>query len=203
MKITIGVDLGQANDHTALVVVGEHDGLLLIGHTQRLELGIAYPVMVETIAAMADEGMTHGPTTLVVDHTGVGRAVVDQLTDALPHAVPIIPVTTTAGARVTNLDGQWRVPKSELVGAAQVAFENRRIAVATDEHHSPDIAILEDELRRFAYDQTASGNVTFEGKGTHDDLVSALLLAVWFTERAPRPTRSRFHGAFDNWGATA
>jgi hypothetical protein len=38
------------------------------------------------------------------------------------------------------------------------------------------------ELRAFGYELSATGKPRYEGRGTHDDLVLALALAVWASE---------------------
>jgi hypothetical protein len=122
---------------------------------------------------------------LVVDQTGVGRAVVDMLTAAMAGRVncQFLPVTITAGEAVTVGEaGQVRVPKKELVGVLQVLLQTRRLRVAAS---LPDAATLVRELETFRVKITAAANETFGAwrEGQHDDLVLAVGLAAWMGER--------------------
>jgi len=85
----IGLDLGQAHDHTAIAVL------------ERLPLGMDYPSMVQRVRTLVQRPeLAQSPATLVVDATGVGRPVVDLLRRAsLPCRV--IPVTITVGDKET------------------------------------------------------------------------------------------------------
>ncbi len=73
--IVIGADLGQAQDPTALAVAEVHTPEIHVRHLERLPLGTPYPKVVERIADLVDK---LPGAVLVVDATGVGRAVLDQ-----------------------------------------------------------------------------------------------------------------------------
>jgi hypothetical protein len=122
---------------------------------------------------------------LVVDQTGVGRAVVDMFTDAMRGRVnrDFCPVTITAGHEVTHSErGQLRVPKKDLVGALQALLQTRRLRVAKA---LPDAAVLVRELETFRVKVTEAANETFGAwrEGQHDDLVLAVALAAWMGEK--------------------
>lgn len=101
--IFIGADLGQAQDPAALAVAEVRTPEIHVRHLEQLPLGTPYPKVVERIAGLVD----HLPgAALVVDATGVGRAVLDHMAELDP-----VPVTITGG-RYTSYDGtMWRVPK--------------------------------------------------------------------------------------------
>jgi hypothetical protein len=85
----VGLDLGQASDFTALAVLERRDvadGPASYGcrHLERFHLGTPYPTIVSAVAKMFDSPALLG-APLVVDGTGVGRAVVDMF--SLVHAV--------------------------------------------------------------------------------------------------------------------
>jgi len=42
---------------------------------------------------------------------------------------------------------------------------------------------LDKELRSFSYELSATGRPLYEGRGSHNDLVLALCLALWLVER--------------------
>src|SRR5262249_61794589 len=132
---------------------------------------------------------------LVVDQTGVGRAVVDMLRQT---ACGVIPVTITGGhATTVTGDGSYHVPKKELITALQVVMQGRRLQIARS---LPDAATLVRELQNFQVKITAAANETFGvwRDGQHDDLVLAGALACWGSEPGPpfeaptaRPTPPR------------
>jgi len=113
--IVIGADLGQAQDPTALAVAEVHPPEIHVRHLERLSLGTPYPKVVERIADLVD----HLPgAALVVDATGVGRAVLDQMREAGLEPVPV----TITGGRFTSFDGNhWRVPKKAVICSVRLA----------------------------------------------------------------------------------
>src|SRR5581483_7388339 len=75
----VGVDLGQAQDSTAVVVLQRQgsgkDALHQVVQMKRYPLGTAYPEIVKDLAKKL--AMAPADTNLILDATGVGRAVVD------------------------------------------------------------------------------------------------------------------------------
>jgi hypothetical protein len=184
----IGLDLGQTQDFTAMAVL-ERRAVAVAGgkpeyalrHLQRFPLGTAYTALVPAVAALRNkEPLRQAP--LVVDQTGVGRAVVDMLRQT---ASGVIAVTITGGHAVTHAeDGSYHVPKKELSTALQVVMQGRRLQIARS---LPDAAALVRELQQFQVKITAAANETFGvwRNGQHDDLVLAVALACWWSERTP------------------
>ena len=81
-------------------------------------------------------------------------------------------------------DGTYRVPKRDLVEAAQIALQNRRLEISSA---LPDASILIQELRDFRGTVSEAGNDRYEAREReHDDLVLALSMAVWFREYRTR-----------------
>ena len=113
--IVIGADLGQAQDPTALAVAEVHLPDIHIRHLERLPLGTPYPAVIERITTLVKN---LPDAALVVDATGVGRAVLDHMAELDP-----VPVTITGG-RYTSYDGtMWRVPKKALLRPLVAATE--------------------------------------------------------------------------------
>ena len=185
----IGLDLGQASDFTALAVVerrpgenGSEEAPYSLRHLQRFPLGTAYTAIVPAVARLANKAPLAGRVTLVVDQTGVGRPMVDMLRGALIQ-VPIIPVTITAGQRLTiTADGSHRVPKRALVFCLQRLLNTGRLKVART---LPEAETLLQEMRNFRVRITPAVHETFGTwrDGEHDDLVLAAALACWQAER--------------------
>ena len=150
MPFYVGLDLGQAQDYTALAVVqsgvqenpeGGTEKFLHLRHLERYELGMPYPKIADKVAAlMRDERLSpneYDPSRLrlfrrepelIVDDTGVGRAVADLLK---AKGLKFRAVTIT-GADEVNAVGsrRYRVPKRDLVGALEVPFHTGKLTIA-------------------------------------------------------------------------
>jgi hypothetical protein len=187
----LGLDLGQTQDFTALAVL-ERQPLsagaaatakadFALRHLRRFPLGTPYTKIVSAVTTMRKSGPLNG-ATLIVDQTGVGRAVVDGFRQAVGG---VVPVTITGGHAVTVTDdGSWHVPKKELVTSLQVVLQSRRLQIARG---LAEAATLVHELQQFQVKITASAHETFGvwRAGQHDDLVLAVALACWWAERCP------------------
>ena len=186
----VGLDLGQSQDPTAIAVldyVGPPNGIRLFAAGQepkpiyrvrgleRPPLGTPYPKIVDRVVAIL--GKLHKPQ-LVIDATGVGRPVVDLFHERgiYGHAV------TITGGDNFNQDGrELRVPKRDLVGAAQVLLQSGRLRIAEGLALTP---ILVKELQAFRVKISANARDTYSAReGEHDDLVLAVALACWSAVR--------------------
>jgi hypothetical protein len=161
-----------------------------VRHIQRWPLGTSYPAIVTDVLTMLRAEPLAG-SKLVVDGTGVGRSVVDLLK---PLGGRMVPVTITAGSQITlpsETDEYWHVPKKDLVGVVQTLLQSRRLWFAAG---LLEVETLTRELLNFRMKITAAANATFEAwrEQAHDDLVLALALALWFEEKAPKPTPGVF-----------
>src|ERR1051325_3602353 len=108
-----GLDLGQVSDPTAMAVA-DCDGPLdsricSIRHLERWPLGTKYTKIAEDMDTMMGKAPLLG-STLIVDHTGVGRGVVDLFRDK-PRLSDLHAVTITSGVKTTRDDNDWHVPK--------------------------------------------------------------------------------------------
>jgi hypothetical protein len=186
-QFIMGLDLGQVKDFAALAIIerGDTSGeALLLRHLDRFPLGTNYTEIVTTVVELCQMAPLDGQAHLVVDQTGVGRAVVDMLRQSSGIG-SLTPVTITAGqAAVEREDHSWSVPKKELVTCLQVAFQNGLLKMAADMRY---IDTLIKELSNFEVKITAAANEVFgAGKlGDHDDLVIALALTCWQAHRQP------------------
>jgi hypothetical protein len=197
----IGLDLGQARDHTAIAVLERTE--IPLGHSpvtferivetrysfrhlERLPLGLDYPSMVDHVRTLAQRPeLAQSTTTLVVDATGVGRPVVDLLRRAsLPCR--LIPVTITGGDKETCESTMWHVPKRDLIAGLMVLFQRGEVAICGHLRESETLAA---ELANMRIKVSLAGHDTYGAwrEGQHDDLVLAAALACW---RATRPKHS-------------
>ncbi len=175
--IVIGADLGQAQDPTALAVAEVHKPEIHVRHLERLALGTPYPKVVERIATIVDK---LPGAELVVDATGVGRAVLDQMREA---GLAPVAVTITGGRFISYDGAMWRVPKKALLRPLVVTTESGRLKVAKG---LQEAEVFQRELLAFQRRITEHGHDAFEGVGEHDDLVIAVALACWWpTARKP------------------
>lgn len=199
--VGIGVDIGQKVDPTALVVAEmvsrtlpplppERGSLLvpmprqetayMVRHLERLPLGTSYPAVGERLAEVVKnvQAIKRGRVCLIVDATGVGTPVVDILKDRLASvSYQLVPVTFTHGDRLTRgAAGAISLGKAYLVSMLQALLQTDRIGLP----QTAEARTLARELQDYEIkvDQDANDKYGAFRVGTHDDLVTALGLAV-------------------------
>jgi hypothetical protein len=211
----VSCDLGQAGDHTAVAVLRralvldagglparDHRGVPAYrhaaAHLERFALGTSYKAVVASVAALVRRPELAPGPRVVIDATGVGRAVAALFLDELHPAFETIPLTITAGDSVRRdtfspgVRGYW-VPKAELVSAVQAALNTERLKVARGLAEGDT---LKRELLDFKVRVTAAAHETFSARdGAHDDLVLAVAMGVWLGGR--REVRYRTESADD------
>ena len=202
MTSFVGLDLGQAQDYTALSVVDidptirKHKsgsggswadqqivssaGLPLtfnVRHLQRYALGTSYPAIVEDVSQKVRQ---LSGAVLTIDHTGSGRPVFDLFERAGLHPLGI---TITSGQDAQGQGRLWKVPKRDLVGILQVAVQSERLKVAKG---LPEASVLVNELLNFRVKinlKTAHDSYEAWRQGVHDDPVLSVALACWTAEQ--------------------
>jgi hypothetical protein len=200
----LGLDLGQAQDYTALVVLEagyREDGTRAYNarHIHRWKLGTRYTQVATDLDALLRRPPNPEPPfdpppllgcTVAVDVTGVGRGVWETLQQARLPATLHGVVITGGHAESRGGEGHLHVPKKDLVSAAMVLLQNKRLGIVGNLALSETLA---KELANFRVKITAAGNETFESwrEREHDDLVLATALACWLAERAPWPDEGR------------
>lgn len=212
-NVAVGVDLGQSRDPTTLAVVeqvrysvpgddnysppprGQHIApdfeipraqynLRLL---EQAPLGESYPAQARRIKSILSRETIakHAPRVLI-DYTGVGRAVYDIFkAERVPR---LVPVTITFQGDGRNDAGGYSVPKIDLVSKLQALMHTGCL-------HMPDSLPLAKVFRRelldFRVSYTAVGNATFGAReGAHDDTILAVALAVWGLDSPRRATVS-------------
>jgi hypothetical protein len=117
---------------------------------------------------------------LIVDATGVGRPVLDDMRQS---GLCPIGVTITAGNAVSRINAfNWTAPKRDLVSAMAVLLQGGRLHIASALEHA---VTLRDELVNFKATISLAGNDTYGADapwrvGNHDDLVFAVALPAWY-----------------------
>ncbi len=198
--ITVGVDVGQLQDPTAISVVAfrpdPSDGtrrIAQVRHLERLPLRTTYPDVARRIDALLIN-LTNliYPTTpeliVLVDVTGIGRATFDMIQEVLPKKVRCIAVTLTAGMTAERKGREWHVPKADFIATLNRYMAERRLEiVASDEARA-----FQRELRTFVGTKTGAATVeTGARSGAHDDLVISVGLALLPDQTHRRPNHQR------------
>lgn len=188
-----GLDLGQSQDPTALIVASTQitpNATYDIGHIERMPLGTRYPEVVTRACDVVDflrrpdEYDRIPDMHLIVDYTGVGRPVADMLIAANPRCTLTL-ITITGGDTVTpDPRGGWRVPKRDLASSVQVLLQDTRLRFS---RKLPLASELKRELTGFRVKISATGHDSYAAgddwrSAPHDDLVLALAMLCWFGE---------------------
>ncbi|MGE5618097.1 MAG: hypothetical protein ACM3US_02435 [Sphingomonadaceae bacterium] len=202
--VSIGVDIGQQRDPTALAVVERQDRsrwalprservveprdirlvsdpVYVAREIGRLSLGTPYPEVAEAIRRVVDGIRLRykGALEVRIDSTGVGAPVVD-LVRAQVKAVPyveVLAVSFTHGDRFERKGSkEATLGKAYLVSRLQALLQTRSLKLP----RTSETEALEQELKTYEIKVSENGNDTYGAfrVGTHDDLVTALGLAV-------------------------
>jgi phage FluMu gp28-like protein len=177
-RYTIGVDLGQVSDYTAVAVLEEGPSRhYALRHLVRLR-NRPYPEIVNGIRLLVRR--LPGTPALAVDATGVGRPVVDMMKEARINA-DLYPVTITGGDAVTRDGLEYRVPKRDLCSCVAVLLQSGRLKIARE---IPYAGTLQHELIRFRVKISPDGHDSYAAwrEADHDDLVLAVAVASWMSE---------------------
>jgi hypothetical protein len=206
-RYVMGVDLGQSFDPTAIAVIEHVTGVLdfnpewerhggcgtipqkpaermNVRHLERLPLGKSYPSIVEKVRGLLAEDPLCGdahtkPAELLIDETGVGRAVADIFNGA---GLQPIRVSITAGSELTCAGAwSWHVAKTVLISTVDAALHTGTLRFADRLHEA---AAMREELRDFRRHLSDAGRATYMARaGAHDDLVLAVAIACWWAGR--------------------
>jgi hypothetical protein len=185
-RYVVAVDLGFVRDPTALVVVerveradyqanGAVEGRARfdILDLKRFPLRTPFPVIIDDICRLMAWAPLKDQTGLIVDATGLGLPITQEMQRSGLRPVPI---TITGGSETKGL----HVPKQALLARMLLLLEQKRFGLARD----LDLAAeLRQEFANFTVRLTANGKATYSASsGQHDDLIIALCLAVHFFE---------------------
>jgi hypothetical protein len=207
-RYTFGVDLGQVSDPTAFSILDERmsqaraqdpsdiaigaPGRRLFSRTYQLRqlerppLGTAYPEIVRNVKDLLSTPQLRDQTDLVVDATGVGRPVIDDMREKGLNPIPVIITFGNAGRDVImGDDGYFRVPKVDVMSSLQVLFGSHRLEypeVLNDKSGINLIPVWLTEMERFRMKITKSGNMTYEAwrETDHDDIVLSIAISCWW-----------------------
>lgn len=195
-RFVIGLDLGQSQDPSALVIterllrhpqIADADGhksefAYHVRHLYRFELGTEYPDIVEEVIRLINEPVLFGQAKLVVDATGVGAGIVGLLWQ---RGLRPVSIAITSGHQATRTRRGWNVPKRDLVSVLEILFQTERIRISQEVELGDD---LFEELRNFTARINPRRTQTFSParNDQHDDLVIAMALGCHYFERLCR-----------------
>ena len=189
-KFVLAADLGQSVDPTAICVI-EHQTQGVdhyvkgpvrhvadrfdVRYLARLPLGLSYPEVVAEVGRLLHRPPLADDCELVVDETGVGRAVADIFDNA---GLRPPRVTITAGSEQTQHSGRsWHVPKQVLISTLDARLHTGELKFAAE---LGEASAMQNELKDFRRKVSVAGRYTFEARvGQHDDLVFAVAIGLW------------------------
>jgi hypothetical protein len=207
-RFTLGLDLGQVSDPSAIAILDEKtearviqdpaEALLgapgskvlsrsyLLRQLERPALGTSYPDIVRGVKEFCDNPALRDQVDVVVDATGVGRPVIDVMRENGLSPIPVVITFGNAGKDVImDDDGYFRVPKVDIMASLQVLFGSGRLKYPLellDREGVNLVPVWLMEMERFKMKQTKSGNMTYEAwrETDHDDIVLAIALPCWW-----------------------
>jgi hypothetical protein len=190
----LGLDLGQAQDFTALAVARRLPHAIEgkrplhryeLAGLKRWSLGTPYPIIVADVKGiLAREPLKSPDTFLALDFTGCGRPIWEMFGEAGVRATGIAITGGNAVMRAAPLE--WHVPKRDLASCVQVLLQERRLQWPAS---LPEAPVLAAELANFRVKITLAANDTYGAwrEGEHDDTVLAVALACWSGENIRNP----------------
>lgn len=186
-RYILPVDVGQADDFTALGIMQPKAPELHLNFAKRLPLKMPYPQMADFIGDLAQRKPLRDNVDIIVDYTGVGRPFVDMLR---AKGLAVIPVTITGGAEESydREDGAYRVPKRVLVTCIQILVQSKRLRIS---NAIPIAADIQREMIAFKATIKNNAHVQYGNdwrEAAHDDLVLMMAIgAWWFSKFASAP----------------
>jgi len=190
----VGIDIGQKRDPTAIAVAEieyrlptaapeggrpRKESHYLVRHLERLALGTPYPEVARRLGEICNrvEHRCGRRPDVFVDATGVGQPIVDVL-DAGSSRARVWSVYFTHGDRRIEYRSERKLTlgKAHLVSRFQALLQCQRIHLPTTaEARALAQELLDYEIR---VDENANDRYGAFTVGTHDDLVTALGMAV-------------------------
>jgi len=201
-RYMLGIDFGQAQDYTAIVIVQRNetamqDGLALrpgdpiakealtlvssyeLRHIERPKLGTPFPDIVGRIGTLLQaKELASSERVCIIDLTGCGRPILDMMRRA--GISPIVALNITGGDMARQTPEGFNVPKKELVTALQMYLQSGRLKIAAA---LPETQALKNEMLNFKVKVKAStGEESYEAwrENDHDDMVLATAMVCWY-----------------------
>jgi Terminase RNaseH-like domain len=194
MDAVIGVDIGQKRDPTAICVAepqerrvaGRDEIHFLIRRLERLALGTSYPAAADRVAEIVSRARQRSTLrALYVDATGVGQPIIDLLDSRHLNVLVVATYFNYCDRRTKESQRIVKLGKAFLVSRLQMLLQTGRIHLPhTDETEALARELMEYDIR---VDENANDRYGAFSVGTHDDLVTAIGLAVQVDHPGGRP----------------
>jgi hypothetical protein len=186
VRYWIGVDLGQANDFSSVVVIKdqqlpESDGsLIVLGQRERTVVfadkfrGVSYVDVVDYLIRLRNASPFGGKSQLVIDGTSIGRVVSDMLFE---QSVDHTAIQMTGGQDWRRSGRYCNCSKTLMVENLAVLFASGDLKFA---HDLPLRQEIEEDLASFTTQTTAAGKqIITQSRNVsgHGDLGIGLIVA--------------------------
>ena len=200
--LCIGLDLGFAQDHSALIVGGVwHNGVRsVIGVRNIVQFPLGTPAE-EVADTIAELSRAYGSCRVIFDgsnnsafasilaarfpHNPANYLIAGVITNAADHAAqPTAFQVSLMGQRCVI--PRWTLSKRELVESVSAEMDANTLKIS----HTNGWEALKGELASMERTVRQSGSVSYSApSGQHDDLVMALALCLFGLRRVGSPAR--------------
>jgi len=154
-KYYIGIDFGQTEDATIILVLEKMDDNVLKCRAALRRVGVKYTEIVKEIKYIQNKLR---PKQICIDATGLGKVILDMLTDEGVYTNPIVFTLKI---------------KQELFQLTKTMFERNKIFLPASNYQ------MKRELLDWRCSKNTKGqNLLSHPSGGHDDYCIALILAV-------------------------
>jgi len=194
----IGLDIGRVRDYSALAMIARFysmppdrdlnnmQQMYMVTDLVRFPIETPYAEVEEAVSIMWNRPRVSAKRRIaVIDQTGVGDPVVQNIRRI--HKVKTIGINITGGNTVTQSDERtYNVPKATLVTNLISVAQRQRLKIHPDVKGAK---LFKEELAKFGYHiDRNTGNIQYEAleAATHDDLIIAVSLPLWFAEAVAR-----------------
>lgn len=203
MACCLGLDIGLAADHSALITAGawQSGARTIIGVKDIKKFALGQPLdevaghTAEIARAMNarvvfDSSNNSAFASILAARFGKNPAnvlVAGVITNALDHAFQPVPMQLSVGG-VRCAVPRWTLSKRELVESVSAEIDGGTLRIG----QTGDWKALKEELGSMERTVRASGSIAYSAPaGRHDDLVMALSLAVFGLRRIGAAARRR------------
>jgi hypothetical protein len=193
----VGLDVGRSQDNSAITVLARRiEAVEPLAPEPQTTIAMYYAVMLERFPLRTPYYYVENEVArvwgvpemltrekyLIVDATGVGSPVVENLINYMHLPAQSVIITGGESARQME-DGVYHVSKSNLVTALMDIVQRKRLKILDG---VKDAEAFFQQLDVFGYTvNRETGNLSYEAAvaKVHDDLVISTALALWYAER--------------------
>jgi len=171
-----GLDIGKQIDHTVLAVLQKINSKRRLVYKQQFPLGTPYP---DVIGHVAKANQIFNFTNILVDKTGVGDVIIDEMQE--------IGIQNVQGLFLTD---RW---KEEILTYLKLLMEQKNLAILPDDTELT--AQINEQQYEYQQPKKATAHIHLKfwhPPRRHDDQLFALALACYASkEEEPKTTLKR------------